>query len=337
MRVKLPTTLLIAGLALLAGTAHGATLRLAPANSSVIVGNTLTLSVFGEFGTQGTLGGGFDVFFDDSLLDFVSFEFDAGLMDEVEPLYGPDGEVHEEDDGLRRDSATEKLAKLRPVFDREVGLVTAGNSSQVTDGAALLLMAGWLRGRMRARLLGVLLLGILVVGPALAVPEVADRINRRFASFENLEEDKSLNARLGLYRKATLLALTNPVGVGIGSTGTARKIAEGNAQAWDSGLLLLTYQMGWPGLLLFLSSLALLALFLWRVPRRTPDPFVAICAAIAFAVLALMVFKSALTGASGAVFWCFAGLAVAGLRYHRAQDEAARAEAAPPSLNPASP
>ena len=34
-----------------------------------------------------------------------------------------------------------KLAKLKPVFDRKYGNVTAGNSSQVTDGAAMLILA----------------------------------------------------------------------------------------------------------------------------------------------------------------------------------------------------
>ena len=67
--------------------------------------------------------------------------YDNDLMSEVEPLYKPDGKVAEEDDGLRRDSSVEKLAKLKPAFDRRVGLVTPGNSSQITDGAALLLMA----------------------------------------------------------------------------------------------------------------------------------------------------------------------------------------------------
>ena len=67
--------------------------------------------------------------------------YDNGHMAEVEPLYKPDGKVAAEDDGLRRDSSVEKLAKLKPAFDRHVGLVTPGNSSQITDGAALLLMA----------------------------------------------------------------------------------------------------------------------------------------------------------------------------------------------------
>ena len=67
---------------------------------------------------------------------------DAGyLADEVVTIYGADGSFHQHDDGLRRDSTVEKLAKLKPFFDRDVGLVTAANSSQVTDGASLLLLA----------------------------------------------------------------------------------------------------------------------------------------------------------------------------------------------------
>lgn len=68
--------------------------------------------------------------------------FDAGDMrDEVEPLYDTRGQVYTEDTGLRRDTSEEQLARLRPVFDRQYGSVTAGNSSQVTDGAAMLLLA----------------------------------------------------------------------------------------------------------------------------------------------------------------------------------------------------
>ena len=44
------------------------------------------------------------------------------------------------DEGPRADTTLEKLAKLRPVF-REGGTVTAGNSSQINDGAACLVLA----------------------------------------------------------------------------------------------------------------------------------------------------------------------------------------------------
>jgi acetyl-CoA C-acetyltransferase len=72
----------------------------------------------------------------------VAFAQDNGHMaGEVEPMFGPDGKVYAADDGVRRDSAVEKLAKLKPVFDKTYGNVTAGNSSQVTDGAAMLVLA----------------------------------------------------------------------------------------------------------------------------------------------------------------------------------------------------
>lgn len=67
---------------------------------------------------------------------------DEGRLDaEIDPLFDTRGNAYEHDNGLRRDSDMEKLAKLRPIFDRDVGNVTAGNSSQITDGAAMLILA----------------------------------------------------------------------------------------------------------------------------------------------------------------------------------------------------
>ncbi len=66
---------------------------------------------------------------------------DENRLGEIATIYDGDGKVYAEDDGLRRDTSMERLAALKPVFDRPFGLVTAGNSAQVTDGAALLLLA----------------------------------------------------------------------------------------------------------------------------------------------------------------------------------------------------
>lgn len=60
---------------------------------------------------------------------------------EVETVYADDGGYFIKDDGVRTDSTMEKLASLKPFFDKQFGSVTAGNSSQVSDGAALLLLA----------------------------------------------------------------------------------------------------------------------------------------------------------------------------------------------------
>ena len=70
---------------------------------------------------------------------------DAGILapggGEVEALYDAKGNTYILDDGVRRDASPQNLAKLKPFFDRKYGNVTPGNSSQITDGAAWLILA----------------------------------------------------------------------------------------------------------------------------------------------------------------------------------------------------
>ncbi|HEX8009714.1 MAG TPA: acetyl-CoA C-acetyltransferase [Casimicrobiaceae bacterium] len=60
---------------------------------------------------------------------------------EIAPLFDAEGNLYDVDDGVREDSTPENLGKLKPFFDRKYGNVTAGNSSQITDGAAWLVLA----------------------------------------------------------------------------------------------------------------------------------------------------------------------------------------------------
>ena len=65
----------------------------------------------------------------------------AGHSGEIIPLVDSKATVYVEDDGVRPDSNIEGLAKLKPFFDKKYGRVTPGNSSQITDGAAWLILA----------------------------------------------------------------------------------------------------------------------------------------------------------------------------------------------------
>jgi len=71
----------------------------------------------------------------------LSRAHDEGDLDEIEVLYDQKGHYYDHDDGVRKDSSMENLAKLRPAFDRKYGSVTAGNSAQITDGASWVLLA----------------------------------------------------------------------------------------------------------------------------------------------------------------------------------------------------
>lgn len=65
-----------------------------------------------------------------------------GWLDgEVVPAFSPEGEVFTRDDGVRSDTSVDALARLEPVFEPPYGQVTAGNSSQVTDGASWVILA----------------------------------------------------------------------------------------------------------------------------------------------------------------------------------------------------
>ena len=65
---------------------------------------------------------------------------DAGFFDaQIIPVTTPEGTVVAKDEGIRRGGTLEKLASLKPAF-AEDGVIHAGNSSQISDGSAGLLM-----------------------------------------------------------------------------------------------------------------------------------------------------------------------------------------------------
>lgn len=63
------------------------------------------------------------------------------LAQEIVPVFpSPDYKPVDRDNGPREQQTMEALSKLKPVFDRLYGTVTAGNASPLTDGAAMLLV-----------------------------------------------------------------------------------------------------------------------------------------------------------------------------------------------------
>ncbi|MEZ5779781.1 MAG: acetyl-CoA C-acetyltransferase [Paracoccaceae bacterium] len=66
---------------------------------------------------------------------------DGTLEGEVLPVAARDGTLFDHDDGVRPDGTMEKLAGLKPAFEPPYGKVTAGNSSQITDGACWTILA----------------------------------------------------------------------------------------------------------------------------------------------------------------------------------------------------
>ena len=129
----------------------------------------------------------------------------AGRLDEVTTLFTPSGEVLAEDDGARADSTPQRLARLQPVFDPPAGRVTAGNSSQVTDGAALVLLAsGEALRRLglasRAQIIDCAWAGVdpaqMGLGPVHAIAPLLARNERGFEEVDYWEINEAFAAQV---------------------------------------------------------------------------------------------------------------------------------------------
>ncbi|KAM3137653.1 hypothetical protein pb186bvf_010267 [Paramecium bursaria] len=113
--------------------------------------------------------------FKDEIIPIKTFIKDGDKQKEV---------IVSEDDGIRKETTVEGLGKLKPAFSK-TGTTTAGNSSQVTDGAAAVLLAR----RTTAQRLGLPILArfvdytvagvppdVMGIGPAAAIPQLLSKV-----------------------------------------------------------------------------------------------------------------------------------------------------------------
>ena len=126
---------------------------------------------------------------------------------EIIPTAGPDGVDVFTDEGIRRDTSMEKLAKLRPAF-KEGGVVTAGNSSQISDGAAALLVMGEdtaekLGMKPMARFVAFDVIGVdpvtMLKGPIVATKRVLERAGMQLADIDRFEINEAFASVIGAW------------------------------------------------------------------------------------------------------------------------------------------
>jgi acetyl-CoA acyltransferase len=110
---------------------------------------------------------------------------------------GPDGAtvLFEKDEGIRAEPSLEKMASLKPAFKPD-GLITAANSSQISDGAAALLLTSRARARElglrpRAKLRATAVVGsdptLMLTGPIPATRKVLDRASMAIQDVDLVE------------------------------------------------------------------------------------------------------------------------------------------------------
>lgn len=124
----------------------------------------------------------------------------------MDVILGPDYKAVSEDNLVRADSQLDKYGKLRPVFDRANGSVTAGNSSPLTDGASAVLMMS----ESKAKALGYEPLGYIrsyafigldpnwqmLMGPSFATPKALDRAGLSLADMDLIDMHEAFAAQV---------------------------------------------------------------------------------------------------------------------------------------------
>ena len=134
--------------------------------------------------------------------------WEQGWFDEqvMNVILGPDYNPVSRDNMVRADSQLEKYARLKPVFDRDNGSVTAANSSPLTDGASAVLMMS----ESKARALGHVPLGYIksyafvgidpnwqmLMGPSFATPKALDRAGLGLADMDLIDMHEAFAAQV---------------------------------------------------------------------------------------------------------------------------------------------
>ena len=129
------------------------------------------------------------------------------LADEIVPMPVPPAytNVQSQDEGPRANQTLEALAKLKTIFDSITGTVTAGNSSQVTDGAAAVLLMteskakslnleplGYIRDYVAAGLQP----SRMGLGPAFAISKLLDKTGMKLSDFDLIEINEAFAAQV---------------------------------------------------------------------------------------------------------------------------------------------
>lgn len=129
---------------------------------------------------------------------------DGIFKNEIHPIMTKDASISD-DDGVRFNQTTEALNKLKPIFERNIGTVTAGNSSQVSDGAAMLILTT----EKKAQELGIEPIGFIKdysyagldahrmgLGPIYATKKLFDKTGTKLSDIDLIELNEAFAAQV---------------------------------------------------------------------------------------------------------------------------------------------
>lgn len=174
---------------------------------------------------------------------------------------------------------------------------------------ALIAMFFTLKSKYQIRLILIIMTLSALIIPIMNTEAFSEHIGSRLETLSSLEDDTSAQARLGAYG----IFLDNPLltllGYGIGNVP--------GLLAWDSGILIIFFALGWVGAIVYLGGLLKPILELWQFSQLNVDPFISTSSAICISFLLMLTLASCHIDLAGLCFWGFLGLGLAARKYYR--------------------
>ena len=177
----------------------------------------------------------------------------------------------------------------------------------------LLIFVTSLKGRLQRNVIISILIATIVVAPLTAIEPFSSLIGSRFETFSDPTEDVSYQARVEGLNELIGPALTEYVGQGLG---TRLDTTTSSIGAYDNGLLLMVFSLGWFGSIPYLIGIGLLFIKLLQSPEGRSDTFFSAARAIALGSFVVQIGLNPATIESfGMIIWGFVGISMAGHNY----------------------
>ena len=138
------------------------------------------------------------------------------FKEEILPIYNNDpqnAKIIEDDEGIRKGQTVEALSKLKPYFEKYTGTVTVGNSSQITDGAAAMIvmkeatakklgLKSKISGYLKAYAYAGLEPSEMGLGPVFATSKIFDKTGLSLKDIDLIELNEAFAAQVIACEKA---------------------------------------------------------------------------------------------------------------------------------------
>jgi len=183
---------------------------------------------------------------------------------------------------------------------------------------AVLALLTTFKPKLQMRLIITLMLMVLCVTPLTIIKPFSDIINARLQTVTNIQKDDSYQARSQIYDRNLNIALSSPLGKGIGGTWIVNeKNGRLEPVIFDSGILDAFFALGWFGAIPYLGGISLILYDLYQGSQSRNDSFANAARAISLGMFSQLILGSSMLGLSGMILWGFMGMGMAAKKYHQ--------------------